>query len=98
MLGQHAQRRHAHGQNRRLGILGQLQVFFGPFKAELRQRKSAGLIGLGKGLFGNRETLGKFAAHANRLRTLPRKEKCNLLIHFSEDCIVKSMRNFPRQT
>ena len=87
MFGKHAQCRHAHGQNGRLRVFGQLQVFFRPFKAKPRERKSAGLVGFGKRLFGNRETLGEIAAHAHGLRTLPRKEKCNLLIHSIEDCI-----------
>jgi hypothetical protein len=41
----------------------------------MREREAKGLVSLGKGLGGGGKMLGKFAAHANGLRTLPRKDK-----------------------
>ena len=37
------------------------------------EREAESLVGFGKGLGGDGEALGEFAAHANGLRTLPRK-------------------------
>ena len=67
VLGQNACCRNADGHNRRLGIFGQPQVLFRTLKAQLRQRKAERVIGLGKGLCCYRKTLGKLAAHADRL-------------------------------
>ena len=88
VLGQHARRCHADGHNGRLRVFGQAQIFFRPLEAEPRKRKAERRVGLGKGLGGDRKTLGKLAAHANGLRTLPRKEKSNFCGHFREDCIA----------
>ena len=50
----------------------------GPSKHSLRKRKAERRVGLGKGFGGYGKSLGKLAAHANGLRTLPRKEKSDL--------------------
>jgi hypothetical protein len=57
------------------------RVFFRPLETELRKRKSERRVGLGKGFGGYGKSLGKLAAHANGLRTLPRKEKSNSCGH-----------------
>ena len=41
------------------------------------------LIGLGKSLCDQRKTLGQFAAHADSLRALARKQKRNFKCHFT---------------
>ena len=82
VLGEHARRRHAHRHDGRLRVLGQAQIFFRPFETELRKREAERRIGLGKGLSGDGKSFGELAAHANGLRTLPRKEKSNLVGHF----------------
>ena len=73
VLGKHARRRHADRHDGRLRVLGQAQVFFRPFEAEPRKREAERRVGLGKGLSGNGKSFGELAAHANGLRTLPRK-------------------------
>ncbi len=87
VLGEDARCRHAHRHDGRLRVLGQAQIFFRPFETEARKREAERRIGLGKGLSGNGKSFGEIAAHANGLRTLPRKEKGDLVGHFSEDCI-----------
>ena len=87
VLGENARCRHAHRHNGRLRVFGQAQIFFRPFETEPRKREAERRIGLGKGLSGNGKSLGELAAHAYGLRTLPRKEKGDLVGHFSEDCI-----------
>ena len=82
VLGEHARRRHAHRHDGRLRVLGQAQILFRPFETELRKRKAERRIGLGEGLSGYGKSFGKLAAHANGLRTLPRKEKSNLVWTF----------------
>ena len=86
VLGQHARRRHAYGHDGRLRVLGQPQILFRPLETEPRKREAERRVGLGEGLCRDRKTLGKIAAHANGLRTLPRKEKSDLGSHFREDC------------
>jgi hypothetical protein len=44
------------------------------------------MVGLGKGVCGDRKALGKVAPHPHSLRPLTRKEKRNFLVHFTEDC------------
>ena len=75
VLGQHAPSRNADRQNRRLGVFSELELILRPIKDQPREREAESLVGLGKGLGGNRKALGEFAAHAYGLRTLPRKEK-----------------------
>ena len=54
----------------------------GPSKQSLESAKSERLIGLGKRLGSNRKSLGQLAAHANRLRTLARKQKTQFFVSF----------------
>jgi hypothetical protein len=64
------------------------RVFFRPFETELRKREAERRVGLGKGFGGNGKSLGELAAHANGLRTLPRKEKSNFVDISDEDFIA----------
>jgi hypothetical protein len=77
MQGQHAQRGNARGKNGGLGVFRQPEVCRRPLEDQLGNRKAQSLVGLGEGIAGNGKAIGKFAAHANRLRTLPRKKKGN---------------------
>ena len=86
MERQHAQGCYAHGENRRLGVFRELELFLRPLEDQLREQEAGGFVGLGEGVAGNGKTLGKFAAHAYALRTLPRKEKCKFISHAREDC------------
>ena len=76
LLGQHAPRRHAYRQNRRLGVLGQPEFLFRPLEAELRKRKAAGLIGLGKGFGCNWESARRVRGPCPRpANPVPEKER-----------------------
>ena len=63
------------GEDRGLGVLGELELVFGAFKDELREREAERLVGLLKGGASGGEVVGEVAAHADGLRTLPGKEK-----------------------
>src|SRR5208337_958226 len=76
----------ADGENSRLGVFGEPEVFIRAFEDQFGERETEGFVGLGKGLGGDGKVLGKVAAHADRLRTLARKEKGDLCGHFREDC------------
>lgn len=84
VLRKYAPRRHADGENGRLRVFSELQVLFRPLKNHFGEREAEGLISLGKCLRGNWEAGSKFAAHSNRLRTLPRKEKSYSFLHSRE--------------
>ncbi len=84
VLGQHAPGSDADSENGRLGVFGEPEVFFRPLEDQFGEREAEGLVGLGKGLGGDGETSPEFAAHANGLRTLPRKEKSDFGGHFRE--------------
>jgi len=86
VLGEDAPGGDADGENGRLGVFGEAQVFLRTFKDDFRERKAEGLIGFGKGLCGDGEASPEFAAHANGLRTLPRKKKGEFDGHFREHC------------
>ncbi len=89
MFGEHAPDCHAGCQDRRLSVLGQPELLLRPFKDEFREWEAQGLVGSSKGLGGDGKVVGKLAAHAYGLRTLPRKEKGNFGGHFRKDCIAK---------
>jgi hypothetical protein len=74
----------ADGEDGRLGVLREAEVFFRAFKDEFGERETEGFIGFSKGLGGEGKLLGERAAHANGLRTLPRKEEGNLGGHSIE--------------
>src|ERR1700735_2042275 len=82
-LHQHALRGNRNCEDRGLGKLRQLQLLLGAFKAQLRKRKPERLVGLVKYLFCDGKFFREIAAHANRLRPLPRKKKCKF--HFIHD-------------
>ena len=84
VLGQHAPGGDADGENGRLGVFSEAEVFFRPLEDEFGERETEGLVGLGKGLGGDGETSAEFAAHANGLRTLPRKEESDFGGHSRE--------------
>ena len=54
----------------------------GPSKQSCESGKPSAASASAKVCSGNGKSLGKLAAHANGLRTLPRKEKSNLCGHF----------------
>jgi hypothetical protein len=70
-----------------MGVFGEPQLVFGALKTQLGNRKSQGLIGLGKRVGGNRKALLEFASHAHRLGALTGKQKSNLHVHSRRDCI-----------
>ena len=76
-VSQHAQRRDRNGQNRRLRDFGQTKLIFGPFEAHGGELEFEGFIRFVKRLPGQRIFLGQILAHADSLRALARKEKCN---------------------
>jgi len=59
MFAEHAPSRHAHGQNRGLGIFRQPQFVFPDRQERSAEWKSERVIGLGKRLRCNWEILGK---------------------------------------
>ena len=73
VLGKNAAGRHARRENGRLGVLSEPQLFFRALEDQFGEGEAESLVGLGKGLGGDGETIPEFAAHANGLRTLPRK-------------------------
>jgi hypothetical protein len=73
---QHAQRGDGDGQDRGLGVLGELQLVFGPFEDNLGERKAERVIGLVKDRARGGRGVIERAAHADGLRALAGKEKC----------------------
>ena len=64
------------GEDRRLGVLGELELVFGPFEAEAgSQREAQRVVGLGEGGAALGHGVGERAPHADLLRTLPGKMK-----------------------
>src|SRR5579875_650511 len=68
-----AQRRHADGQQRRLGIFGQRQIAFRAFKHQARQMLRQRVVDLLEEIARIGKGLGEAFAHAHRLRPLTRK-------------------------
>src|SRR5258708_523920 len=72
---QRPQSRDRDGQNRRLGILSQLQLCFRAVEAELGERKAQSCVHFFKDLSGRRKVIGQVLSHAHLLRALAGKEK-----------------------
>ena len=70
---QHAPRRDRHRQDRRLRDLGQLELVFRTFEAQLRKLVAERSVGFVEGLSRDRIQGGQFFAHAHGLRTLSGK-------------------------
>ena len=79
-LSQHPQSRNRSGKNRRLGNLGQPKLVFRAFEAELRKLVAERVVGFFESLAGHGIFLGQFFAHADSLRALAGKMKCDLLL------------------
>jgi hypothetical protein len=74
-LCQYAPRGDRGSENRGLRDLREAELFLGTLKAQLGELVAESVIGLIKRLSGNRVPVGQIFAHANRLRTLPGKQK-----------------------
>src|SRR6266404_9278441 len=72
---QSPQSRNRNGQDCRLGILSQLQLFFRAIEAELGERKAQSCVRFFKDLSGRRKLIGQILSHAHLLRALAGKEK-----------------------
>jgi hypothetical protein len=94
MRGEDAGGGYADHHDGRLRVLGQAQSFFRPLETQLGKRESERRVGLGKGCSGYWKSLGKLPAHANGLRTLPRKEESNFCGHFFFDFISRGCVSF----
>jgi hypothetical protein len=70
-------RGHAHSEDRGLGVLGEHQLIVWPFEAHRAERLTERVVGLLECLTADREALGERFAHADFLRTLAGKDKCN---------------------
>jgi len=97
LFGEYAERGDADGEDGRLGIFGEAQVFFRAFKNQFGERKAKSLIGFGKGGGGDGKVVGEVAAHANGLRTLAWKEKSEAGRHFRENSIVPGRQRWGRR-
>jgi hypothetical protein len=73
---EHAVGRDGNRQDRRLGMLGQLELVLGAVEDDLRQRKAERVVGFFEdGARGGRSVIQR-AAHADGLRSLAREKKC----------------------
>ncbi len=64
------------GENRRLGVLGELEVVFRTFEDEGGEREAESGIGFFEGGSGDGECIVEGAAHAYILRALAGEEEC----------------------
>ena len=97
LLGQHAPGGDADGENGRLGVLGELEVLFGPFEDQFGKREAESLVGLGKGLCGN----GKVSSASSRpmptdCEPCPGKRKA-IFFAFKRDFNLPTRRQRPIQ-
>src|SRR5205807_10272705 len=69
--------RHRHGENGRLGDFGEPQLFLWAFKTELREVVTERAVGFVEGLPGHWIQRRQLFAHADSLRALPGKKKCD---------------------
>ena len=74
-LFQRADDGEADGHDGGLGILGERQVFLRAFPHQFGELLAQSLVDLLEDLTGGSESLGQFAAHADGLRSLPRKDE-----------------------
>ena len=74
---EHAIRRDARRENRRLRVFRQHQRVFRPVPDQAAQRLAERLVRFGKHLPGRRKGLSQRAAHADLLRSLSWKHECN---------------------
>ena len=63
------------GQDRGLGVLGELELIFGAVEDQLRERKTEGLVSLFEDRARGGEVVVEVASHANGLRALTGEEK-----------------------
>ena len=90
-LAQDLRRGHGRGQNRGLCVCGKLQIFRGPFEAELGKRKTQRLVGLLEGAPRAGKLFRQLAAHAGILGTLTGKNESDFR-HRSQDSGVRSQK------
>ena len=76
---QHPYHRQARRHQRRLGVLGEVEVMLGAFEHQPAQALAQGVIDLGEHIAGGRVGLGEFAAHADGLGALSGEEES--LVH-----------------
>ena len=74
---EHAIRRDARGEDRRLRVFRQHQRVFGAVPDQAAQRFAQRLVRFGKHLPRGRKSVGQRAAHADLLRSLSWKHECN---------------------
>ena len=65
---------------RRLAVDGGIQFLGRTFEADLRQIVTENVVGSVEDRLGRRRGGGQFAAHADSLRALARKEKCGDMV------------------
>jgi hypothetical protein len=74
-LAKHAESRHGMREDRGLGDVGELQVAFRAFEAELTQVEAEAVVRLLEGMFRRGEIFHEGFTHAHALRALAREEK-----------------------
>ena len=75
LLAQHFERRDRNGQQRGLGVLGELELVFRTFETQAGNREAQRLVGLLKNAPRGGVRLGKRLAHASGLRALAGEQK-----------------------
>ncbi len=88
-----AARGYACRENRRLGVLGEQQPFFGPIEAQPAQRFAERRIGFVERLPAEGKRVGQSLAHADLLRALPGKNECNHRVETTSCASLSSRRS-----
>ncbi len=86
---QHTECCYGYGEDRRLRDFGQSKLIFGAFEADLRELVAESVVGFFEGLAGDGIFLGEIFAHADCLRALAGKERCDAVDWFCHDVKTK---------
>ena len=81
---EHGVNRGRHGENRRLRVLGELELIVGTFEAELRDREAERGVDVVEDAARGRERLGDVLPHSGVLAPLPGKNERGVVLHARE--------------